>query len=112
MSFPLPLQPFFASNGPSESLFKAQAFLGAYECISAVVDEVDFQEQKDSLKVLLHSLESTPGPTDAPVGIQGPGSHWWGTYPEMVEANTQTEVCTQITCFPRALRAFRLRVQG
>lgn len=63
MSFPLPLQPVFASNGFSASLFKAQVFLGASECISALDDAVDFQEQQNSLQlsveVLLNTLSCT-----------------------------------------------------
>lgn len=44
MSFPLPLELFFASNGFNASLFKAQASLGAFEPISAVVNAVETPE--------------------------------------------------------------------
>lgn len=56
MSFPLPLQPVFASNGFSASLFKAQVFPGASECFSALDDAVDFQEQQDSLQLSVEVL--------------------------------------------------------
>lgn len=73
ISFPLPLQPFFVSNGFNGSLFKAQKFLGASESISAAAAAVEFREQQELSVVVVtqYTLVSTMECLDDPVGIQG-----------------------------------------